>query len=107
MAIKNEQNAQNEQAQTSPEEQKDALVCLDKTTNQYGVVTGMDENTGQMEWEAPNKDNTPPSKMLEIPTNTWLGKFFDSFVKQYGPYCSLCERVATNREPECKPRFPV
>lgn len=84
MAIKNEQNAQNEQAQTSPEEQKDALVCLDKTTNQYGVVTGMDENTGQMEWEAPGKDNTPPSKMLEIPTNTWLGKFFDSFVKQYG-----------------------
>ncbi len=85
MANKNERNAQNEQAlETSQQEQKEALVCLDKTANQYGVVTNMDEETGQMEWEAPGKNNTPPKNMLEIPTNTWLGKFMDAFAKQYG-----------------------
>lgn len=70
--------------QNAPEEQKDALVCLDKTTNDYGVVTDMNQETGEMEWERVGKDHTPPKSMLEIPTNTWLGKFFDSFVKQYG-----------------------
>lgn len=84
MAKKNEQNAQNEQAQTSPEEKKDALVCLDKTTNNYGVVTSMDEQTGQMDWEEHVKGTQPSNNMLEIPTNTWLGKFMDSFSKQYG-----------------------
>lgn len=84
MAKVKETTAQNEQAQTSPEEQKDALVCLDKTTNKYGVVTNMDPETGQMEWEGVGKGNTPSKNMLEIPTNTWLGKFMDSFSKQYG-----------------------
>lgn len=84
MAKKNEQNAQNEQAQTSPEEKKDALVCLDKTTNNYGVVTSMDEQTGQMDWEGVGKDHKPSKNMLGIPNSTWLGKFMDKFVEQYG-----------------------
>lgn len=86
MANKNGQTAQNEQAQTTQDqtEQQEALVCLDKTNNQYGVVTNMDQETGQMDWEGVGKDNKPSANMLEIPTNTWLGKFFDSFSKQYG-----------------------
>ncbi len=57
-----------EQAATQPQESKDVLVALDRRENQYGVVTGYDENTGNFDWEAPQGDYK--KRMLQIPGNT-------------------------------------
>lgn len=51
-----------------PQQTSDVLLALDKANNQYGYITGYDQNTGNFSWEAPQHGQH--NRMLQIPQNT-------------------------------------